>query len=140
VSRRVFLDTSGWLSVLATRERRHKASLGVYRRVLEAGSGFVTTNLVIAEMYLLLTRYRGADAALQFLDALKRDAAHEVHFVTPALQERAVDRWLRPFADHGFSLADATSFELMRELGLTQAMALDQHFSVAGFERIPAAE
>jgi len=138
VSQRVFLDTSGWLAVLSAREARHAESLETYRGLVQARRGFVTTNLVIAEMHVLITRVRGAGAALAFLDALTRDATHDVRFVTPALQERAIQRWLRPFGDHGFSLADATSFEVMREGRITAAFALDRHFSVAGFERLPS--
>ncbi len=140
MSRRVFLDTSGWLAVLSSGEALHEDTVRAYRDVLEARRGFVTTNLVIAEMHVLLTRNRGADAALAFLDALKQDAAHEVRFVSPALQDDAVNRWLRPFGDHAFSLTDATSFEVMRELRITTALALDNHFSIAGFQRLPATQ
>jgi predicted nucleic acid-binding protein len=137
VSPRVFLDTSGWLAVLSSREARHREVLEVYGAVLDAGQVLVTTNLVVAEMHVLLTRYRGAEAALAFLDALKRDARHDILFATPAVQERAVDRWLRPFGDHAFSLTDAVSFEIMRRERITSALALDRHFSIAGYERLP---
>lgn len=35
------------------------------------------------------------------------------------------------------SLVDCTSFEIMRQLGIQRAFAIDRHFSNQGFERIP---
>jgi predicted nucleic acid-binding protein len=36
-------------------------------------------------------------------------------------------------ADKEWSLTDCASFEIMRERGLTEALAHDQHFVQAGF-------
>ena len=47
---------------------------------------------------------------------------------------------LRRFDDHDFSFVDGTSFVVMRERRLTRALALDRHFSVAGFVRVPVDE
>ncbi len=41
------------------------------------------------------------------------------------------------FADPDFSLVDAVSFSIMRERGMTDALALDHHFPVAGFVSLP---
>jgi len=73
-----------------------------------------------------------------FLDRLHQDPLHEVVWATRDLEHRAVDRWLRPFAEHRFSLADAIAFEVMHERGLRTAFALDRHFAVAGFELVPS--
>jgi predicted nucleic acid-binding protein len=137
MSRRVFLDTSGWLAAISERESFHQETLDAYREVLSAGRGFVTTNLVVAEMYVLLSRFRGAAAAIQLLDALEQDPAHEVRYVTRELERQAVDRWLRPYGDHRFSLTDAISFETMRAERVGEAFALDRHFRIAGFSTLP---
>jgi predicted nucleic acid-binding protein len=39
----------------------------------------------------------------------------------------------RRMADKEWSLTDCASFEIMRERGLTEALAHDQHFVQAGF-------
>jgi len=139
MSRRVFLDTSGWLAVLSERESLHQAALDAYRAVLETGRGFVTTNLVVAEMHVLLVRHRGPAAGIRLLDALMQDPTHEVRYANRALERQAVDRWLRPYGDHRFSLTDAVSFETMREERVTEALALDTHFEIAGFSTLPIA-
>ena len=137
MSRALFLDTSAWLSVLNLREQRHDEALHRYEGELQAGSRFITTNLVLAEMHVLLTRHRRAGDALRFVDAVHRDLTHEVRHVDRDLVLEAIDRWLRPFTDHLFSLADAVSFEVMRREQLTVAFTLDKHFQTAGFQTVP---
>ena len=46
-------------------------------------------------------------------------------------------RWIEPFSDQPFSLADAASFAMMTELGIREALTLDRHFAAAGFVMLP---
>ena len=135
--RAAFLDTSGWFAALSPHESGHAAAKAIYRQWMEGDTVLVTTNLVVAEMQILLARARGSEFAVEFLDSLYQDAAHEVVFVDRDLEHAAMDRWLRPFTDQKFSLADAVSFELMRDRRIRDALALNQHFSVAGFRALP---
>jgi predicted nucleic acid-binding protein len=132
-----FLDTSGWFAALSPKEAKHRAAHTAYRKWLEQGIELVTTNLVVAEMQILLSRFRGGDEGLRFLDSLYQDPTHEVVFVDRDLERSAMDRWLRKYRDHRLSLADAVSFEVMRSRRIRQALALDEHFELAGFERTP---
>ena len=132
-----FLDTSGWFAALSPKEAHHKESRAAYVSWIERGERLVTTNLVVAEMQILVSRFRGTDEGLRFLDSLYQDPAHEVVFVDRDLERAAVDRWLRKFREHRLSLADAVSFEVMRLRRLRRALALDAHFEAAGFELVP---
>ena len=132
-----FLDTSGWFAALSPKEARHKASLSAYRGLIERRATLVTTNLVVAEMQILISRFRGATEGLRFLDSLYQDPSHEVVFVDRDTERVAVDRWLRRFTDQRLSLADAVSFEVMKARRLRHALALDTHFELAGFELLP---
>jgi predicted nucleic acid-binding protein len=40
----------------------------------------------------------------------------------------------RKHADHGYSFTDCTSFVVMRELALTDALTTHRHFNPAGFK------
>ncbi len=133
----VFLDTSGWFAALSPKEAKHAPSFEAYREWIEDGVPLVTTNLVVAEMQTLLTRFRGGAESVRFLDSLYQDPTHTVVFVDRTLERAAVDRWLRRFRDKRLSLADAVSFEVMRLRKLRYALALDEHFAMAGFERVP---
>lgn len=133
----VFLDTSGWFAAVSPREAKHRPALAAYSRWIEGGAELVTTNLVVAEMQILLMRSRGPEEGVRFLDSLHQDPTHQVMFVDRDLERSAVDRWLRRFRDQRLSLADAVSFEVMRSRRIRQALALDEHFEVAGFELVP---
>ncbi len=132
-----FLDTSGWFAALSPKESQHRASIATYRAWIESGTHLITTNLVVAEMQILLSRFRGADEGLRFLDSLYQDPTHSVFFVDRELERAAVDGWLRRFRDLKLSLTDAVSFEVMRSRRIRQALALDEHFERAGFETMP---
>ena len=132
-----FLDTSGWFAALSPKEAKHRAAHTAYREWIEGGDDLVTTNLVVAEMQILLMRFRGAEEGLRFIDSLYKDPAHEVVFVDRDLERTAVDHWLRRYRDHPLSLADAVSFEVMRSRRIRHALALDEHFELAGFELVP---
>lgn len=133
----VFLDTSGWLSALSPREAGHQAALAAYRGCIAGRERLVTTNLVLAEMQILVTRARSGTEGLRFLDAVYADPAHEVVHVTREVERAAIDRWLRRFADQRLSLCDATSFEVMRAQRIRRVLTRDAHFALAGFEPLP---
>jgi predicted nucleic acid-binding protein len=132
-----FLDTSGWFAALSPTEAKHRAAHAAYRGWIEDGTQLVTSNLVVAEMQILLSRFRGADEGLRFIDSLYQDPTHEVVFVDRDLERTSIDRWLRRFRDQRLSLADAISFEVMRLRRIRQVLALDAHFELAGFEVVP---
>jgi predicted nucleic acid-binding protein len=132
-----FLDTSGWFAALSPREAKHRPARAAYREWIEGGAKLVTTNLVVAEMQILLLRFRGAAEGLRFLDSLYQDPTHQVVFADRDVERAAVDRWLRRYRDQRLSLADAVSFEVMRSRQIRQVLALDDHFELAGFELVP---
>jgi predicted nucleic acid-binding protein len=132
-----FLDTSGWFAALSIKEPKHRAARTVYRHWIQSGVRLVTTNLVVAEMQILLTRFRGDDDGLRFLDSVYQDPTHDVVFADRDLERAAVDHWLRRYRDQRLSLADAVSFEVMRSRSIVQVLALDEHFALAGFELAP---
>ena len=135
--KKVFLDTSGWFAALSPREASHEAALAAYGEWIEGGTVLVTTNLVVAEMQILLMRFRGPPEGLRFIDSLYQDATHHVMFVDRDLERSAVDTWLRRFRNKAISLTDAVSFQVMRDRRIRQVLALDEHFEIAGFELVP---
>ncbi len=108
-----------------------------YLALVESGARLLTSNLVVAELHASVVRARGAREGVRLLDQVYGDPVLVVSFATREIEMRAIDRWLRPFHDHRFSLTDAVSFELMREHALRTAFALDTDFAIAGFEMVP---
>lgn len=138
MSSRIFLDTSGWLAAINTRDSRHTDVVRTYADLLSQKTLFITSSLVVSEMHSLIVRERGAKVGCDLLDAAYTDASYRVVAVDRDLESEATDRWLRRFTDHQFSLNDAVSFEIMRAEQIGEALALDHHFEVAGYRMVPA--
>lgn len=67
------------------------------------------------------------------------DAAHPDHArVADRLAGRAAVDWIDRHEDQSFTVTDAVSFVVMADRGIREALALDRHFSTAGFVRLPA--
>jgi uncharacterized protein len=92
----------------------------------------VTTNLVCGEVWTVLRRRVGHSSAVHATNALAQSERIEVVRVSDDV-ERGAFNWLRHHDERRYSFVDATSFELMRERGITEALAFDKDFSAAGF-------
>jgi predicted nucleic acid-binding protein len=95
----------------------------------------VTTNLVVAETYVLLLRRDRRETALGFARTVG-EAPNIVVRSSQELETRALTDWLEPYHDQAFSFTDAVSFAVMAERGIEDALALDKHFAVAGFRLV----
>jgi len=136
VAAELFVDTSAWYPLAVRRDPAHGAVAGVLRERVRRGVRVVTTNLVLAETHALLLRRTTRAAALAFLGHVGRPP-NLVVYGTPDLDARAVTDWLEAYDDQDFSLADAVSFAVMTERGITDALTLDRHFVGAGFRALP---
>jgi predicted nucleic acid-binding protein len=133
-----FVDASAWFAVAWNRDQHHAAAAAEYRRLMSASIPLVTTNLVIAEAHALIRRDGGHTLAMRFLASLRTTSRLQRIYSDADLEAHA-ERILAQYADHAFSFADAVSFAVMRERGITEAFAFDRHFLTAGFTMLPAA-
>ena len=96
------------------------------------GAPLMTSNHVRGETWTFLLRRARHEAGVRFLDALERTERVGVHFVDELLEREALD-WLRRHDEREYSFVDATSFAVMRSLGIREALAFDGDFAAAGF-------
>ena len=125
----IFVDTSFWAASRMHRDARHRDSVELLRR---AARRLVTSNHVRGETWTLLRRNEGHARAVDFLDMLARSPRVDVVAVGEKLEEESL-AWLRRHDEHAYSFVDATSFALMRRLGIRDALAFDGDFAAAGF-------
>lgn len=95
----------------------------------------LTSDQVRAETWTFLRRKAGHGAAVDFLDALEASPRVRLVYVGEELEARSIS-WLRMRDEREYSFVDATSFAVMRELKILDAMAFDGDFSAAGFREI----
>jgi uncharacterized protein len=125
----VFIDT-GYILALVNEQDQHHAE-AVALSVRFDGTPVVVTDAVLIEIGNALSRMdRGA--AVQVISDLRESPGVTLVNLTPELFESAFDLY-RHHADKQWSLVDCVSFVVMRLLGLTTALAFDQHFVQAGF-------
>ncbi|HEY7064201.1 MAG TPA: PIN domain-containing protein [Chloroflexota bacterium] len=134
--REVFIDAGAWIAIIDQDDQYYSAATEIYKQLLINGSVLVTTNLVIAEAYVIIRKRAGHTTAMRFLQSL-RQTGRLLRVYADAALEEAAERILTRYADQDFSLADAVSFALMRQRGIVEAFAFDHHFLVAGFVLVP---
>jgi predicted nucleic acid-binding protein len=130
----IFVDSSFWIAVSFPRDARHAEAVELFERY---SRDLLTSNHVRGETWTFLRRRLGHELAKHFLERLESTRTTSVEFVSQDLEREALD-WLRRHDERSYSFVDATSFALMRSLGITQALAFDGDFAAAGFEELRA--
>ncbi len=130
-----FADTSWWVAWVLTDDSRHIDARELLIHHVGATEQILTTNMVMGESWTFLLRRDSHNNAVSFLDRteqLRLDGKLIVHRVTLEQEARAWT-WLRRHDERICSIVDATSFEVMRDRRLREALAFDQDFAAAGF-------
>lgn len=129
-----FADTSWWVAWSLPGDGRHVDAVALLDH-LGSNEQVLTTNLIVGETWTFLRRKDGHATSVGFIDridALGQQAKVTVHRVTPEQEDKAWD-WLRKHDERTYSFVDATSFQVMRDRRLREALAFDQDFAAAGF-------
>jgi predicted nucleic acid-binding protein len=123
------LDTG---AIYALADRNDTDHAGVRAVYANPEIRFVTHDLVLVETFSLLTKRLHKQAATRTVGALRESKKVEIVPLVPGLLEAAWARCQR-FMDKEWDWIDCTSFELMEQRRLTDALSLDRHFAQAGF-------
>ena len=131
----LFVDTSAWYAVADKSDQYHRTAVAIYPSLLTHYRHLTTTNLVIAETYILIRRGIGHDAGIRFLESVATSPRIRKVYSDSTLEERA-EKILRKYQDQDFSYTDAVSFSLMKQDGIVEAFSFDQHFVTAGYSLV----
>ena len=124
----IFVDTGAWFARFVPSDRDHAAA----REWFEQNSRpLITTDYIVDEL-LTVFKVRGEyPRALAVGPALLAEELCDLAWVTPADVNNA---WLvfSRYQDQGWSFTDCVSRVLMERLGVTIAVAFDDHFRQFG--------
>jgi uncharacterized protein len=132
----VFVDASAWIAVTDRNDKVHLSASGEYNRLIRERYQLVTTNLVIAEAYILIRRTGGHAPAMRLLSSL-RGSPRLSRVYSDARLEALAEAILGKHSNQDFSYADAVSFAVMQEQGIQEAFTFNKHFASLGFQMLP---
>jgi predicted nucleic acid-binding protein len=137
-NRDLFVDTSGWACYFDSDEPNHQKASDLCQSVIQHGKKLITTNYVISELLVLAIqrkRFPMADA-IKMIETIRGRPYIEIVTIDRDL-DTATLVLLKNRLDKVWSWVDASSFVIMQQRGITQALTLDHHFVQAGFIRLP---
>jgi predicted nucleic acid-binding protein len=125
----VFGDTFYFLALLNRKDKAHRECVAFFE---SSDLPMITTTRVLLELGDALRRGRDRATFSALLDDLTADAQTTVIPAEQSVFEKAT-KLFEERRDKEWSLTDCTSFVVMREHGLSQALTHDHHFEQAGF-------
>jgi predicted nucleic acid-binding protein len=133
--RDVFLDTSGLYALVDKKDAHHIAARAQVEKLLRLGRFLVLTDFIVTESMTLARARSGGAIAVRVLDLLEQSAGIRLEWVDRARFD-ATKAYFRKHVDQTFSFTDCSSFVVMRELRLREALTSDRHFARAGFDAL----
>lgn len=126
----IFVDTGFFFSLLSSNDRDHARVREVFesfkgQRLVQA---LVTTNHVIAETITLALAREGHPLAVSVGQALYQEKLARIHWAAPE-EEKEAFSFFEKHTDKEYSAVDCLSFVVMERLGISEALALDEHFT-----------
>lgn len=131
---KIFADTAGWGHLMDTAQPYHTQATGIYRNARQQGRHLITTNYVIAELAALLHSPLRIPKPMivNLLTNLKTSIWIDVLHVSSEIDKQAWQLFSQRL-DKDWSLVDCSSFIVMRQYGIQEALTTDHHFEQAGF-------
>ena len=127
--RRLFADTAFYVALLNERDALHEQASILASTTFQ----IVTTEYVLLEVGNSFNRSHARTQFPGLVKALYANPNIEVVAGSKAMLEHALALFAG-YDDKHWSLTDCSSFVVMREFGLTEALTSDHHFEQAGFK------
>jgi predicted nucleic acid-binding protein len=129
---RVFADTSYYVALLNERDSLHERAVVIGESLT---AGIITTEFVLVEVANFFRRPGQRDTILPFFTDLRLDGETTLLSASSELFRAGLALFAaRP--DKEWSLTDCTSFVVMTERNMTDALTADNHFVQAGFRAL----
>jgi predicted nucleic acid-binding protein len=134
---KIFIDTSAFLALEDESDQYHEEALQFREQVLRKKRYEVIATSYVLDEILTLIRFRiGIQASIDFSKKIRKSKVVKIVQVSSEIEEKALDIFEK-YDDKDFSFTDCVSFVVMREMGIQEAFAFDEHFNQMRFIRKP---
>ena len=133
--REVLVDSTAWIALLHRRDQFHQPATERYGQLVSDGRWLVTTSLILVEVANALASLQHRSLAIELERRCRETKIGELVWIDRRVHEKGWDLY-RQRADKSWSLVDCTSFVLMQERKIREALTADHHFEQAGFVKL----
>ena len=133
--KKTFFDTWGWVAIAHKGDSHNKVVVSFYRDFLINKGIPVTTDYVLAETITLLRARTEPEGVNLFIDTLLAAVKEDRILLEKIDDGKWKKAWQmsKKYADKPYiSFVDFSSFVLMKELGVSEALTADRHFDDIG--------
>jgi predicted nucleic acid-binding protein len=128
----MLVDTGFLLALCQPRDDLHSQARSWAAAVSER---LLVTEYVLVETFNNLSKPVDRPRAHVLLQQIRSTGGYEIVAASAALFDAGI-QFHKSRPDKKWSLTDCISFVVMRQRGITQALAYDRHFEQAGFEAL----
>ena len=132
---KLFIDTWGWLNLRDRREMRHEEAKNFYYSFRRQSGKVFTTDYVLDETFTLIFNrlpLLQAHESLVMLDEAIKEGYLWLEWITPERFEQAKRLRIKFQDKPRITFTDLTSIVVMNELGITDILTEDAHFTQVG--------
>ncbi|MEH2271706.1 MAG: VapC toxin family PIN domain ribonuclease [Nostoc sp.] len=141
MTNKVFIDTSGWANLFIATESYHEQAKQWFQHKRQQNQAMVTTNYVVIELVALMNSPLRVPRPqlFKYVEAVRTAPYINLIYIEQTIDSAAWEL-LKTREDKAWSLVDSTSFIVMQQLGIKEALTTDRHFEQAGFLRLLKSE
>ncbi|MCK5719231.1 MAG: type II toxin-antitoxin system VapC family toxin [Thiomargarita sp.] len=133
----IFADTSGWAEFFVKTEPFHVKAKYLMQECYTTKTQVITTNYVLLELVALLTSPLRIprNQQIRVIKTIKTAPWVNIIHIDFSIHEEAWNL-LTKRQDKTWSLVDCSSFIIMQQRNILEALTTDHHFEQAGFIRL----
>lgn len=134
--KKVFIDTGAWYALKNKNDTHHNNVLHFFRTIYDRQVICYTSDYVIDEAITLTrARLKNHEAAKTLAEELFSETAAKIIYVAPKYLPRALEIYAK-YSDQAFSFTDCTTFAIMEDLKIEEALTFDSHFESFGLRHV----
>ncbi|SLM32566.1 putative Toxin-antitoxin system, toxin component, PIN family [Desulfamplus magnetovallimortis] len=131
----IFVDTWGWINIFNRKESYHNSVINIYHEVRKEQGHIITTDYVLDELYTLFFKRLSleiAHKAFQTISETIEKGYVKLLWIKPERFDAASRLRIKFYDKPDISFTDLTSMSVMKEVGISEILTGDAHFTHVG--------